>query len=153
MGGREAAGYLGLRWQDILEAWRWSGPSLSTDSTRCSQRVRDCGQEESRLSAGLSGLLEAEKEQAGAIGGTAPISAQHYPFGISSLLPEMTWPGQRGCQEDTAAGRERGGRTNRWQLETHPSEALLPSHSQGSHACCSCPPVSPLWVWAQEVRS
>lgn len=116
-------------------------------------RVRDCGQEKSRLSAGLSGLLEAEKEQAGAIGGTAPISAQHYPFGISSLLPEMTWPGQRGCQEDTAAGREKGGRTNRWQLETHPSEALLPSHSQGSHACCSCPPVSPLWVWAQEVRS
>lgn len=88
MGSRDAAGCLGFRWQDFLEAWRWSGPSLSTDSTRCSQRVRDCGQEESRLSACLSGLLEAEEEQARAIGGTAPIRLSTTHWGLVAYGPK-----------------------------------------------------------------
>lgn len=45
-------------------------------------RESETGQEESQLSVGLSGLLEAEEEQAGAIGTIAPIRAQHYPSGF-----------------------------------------------------------------------
>jgi hypothetical protein len=40
MGGGEAAVWLGTRWEDTLEARRWLGPFLSTESTPCSQRVR-----------------------------------------------------------------------------------------------------------------
>lgn len=39
VGGREAAVWLGIRWEDTLEARRWLGPFLSTESTHCSQRV------------------------------------------------------------------------------------------------------------------
>lgn len=107
---RKAAGCPGLRWQHILKAWKWSGSSLCTDSTHCSQRVRVwAGESDVSGSNWAAGATEeAEEVQAGAIGGIAPISAQHCPSGSISLWPEMNWPGQWGCQEDIAAGDRRG---------------------------------------------
>lgn len=58
----------------------------------------------SQLSVGLTGLLEkTEEKQAGATEGPAPVSAGHCSLGSISLWPEMTWPGQWSCQENTAA--------------------------------------------------
>lgn len=91
--------------------------------------------ESQRLWAGGESAVSVSKWAAGGRGGAGwghrrycSHQAQHYPLGISSLWPEMTWPGQRGCQEDAAAGRERGGWTNRWQLEP-PSFRSIASQS------------------------
>lgn len=57
LGNKQAAVWLGIRWKDILEARRWLGPFLSTESTHCSLRVREYGQ----LSVVLTRLLEQRK--------------------------------------------------------------------------------------------
>lgn len=147
--GREwvAERLLGVQGSDGRIFWRpGRGQGLPCPPTLlAAARESETGQEKSQLSGGLSGLLEAEEKQAGAIGNHCSRQGSALPIGITSPWPEMTWPGQW----DIAAG-ERKGWLDKQVAAGAPS---LPSHSQGSHACCSCPPMSPLWVWAQEVRS
>lgn len=117
MAGREAAGCPGLRWQDVLGAWRWSGPSLSTDSTGCSQGVWAGGE------SAVSGSNWAVGGGGGA-GWCHRSCCSHQcsalPTGVISLWPEMTWPGQRGFQEGTVEEGRRGCWTHRWQLRSPP---------------------------------
>lgn len=140
MAGREAAGCPGLRGQDdVLGAWRWSGPSLSTDSTGCSQGVWAGGE------SAVSGSNWAVGGGGGAgwcHRGCCSHQCSALPTKVISLWPEMTWPGQRGFQEGTVAeGRGGAGHTG-GSCGPHPSGTSLPFHSQGSHTFCSCLPLS-----------
>lgn len=75
---------LGIQGSDGRIFWRpGGGQGLPCPPTLlAAARESETGQEESQLSVGLSGLLEAEEEQAGAIGTIAPVRAQHYPSGL-----------------------------------------------------------------------